>query len=563
MAYLVMARKWRPQTFDEVIGQEHVTTTLKNAIQSNRIHHAYLFTGTRGVGKTTSARILAKALNCENGPTYEPCGQCQQCKQIATGHHIDVLEIDGASNRGIDEIRDLREQVKYTPSQGRYKIYIIDEVHMLTNEAFNALLKTLEEPPSHVVFIFATTESHKIPATILSRCQKFDFRRISTREIQERLEAIAGAESSEIDPEAIYLVARKADGSLRDGQSLLDQIISFSTGRITAQDVQQILGVVDQEIYFRITDCILAQDVQQGLEIVDTVFGQGYDLHEFTMGLIEHFRNLLLVKTAGPNTMLLQIPEMYIKTYQELVPKFNETDILRLLNIALKMENETRKNVHSRSQIELRLIAMITLDSSVSLNSLIDMIGKGDSLPDLSGLQTTKSAPAPEAKTTPNAPKTESVKQAEPEKPPEELVDQPAPQLDLTDLDKVKNKLVEVLGQKSKFLAVAVECGVFSVVGDSDVQIDYNSGDQFHCQQASNTKNKRFIESALSELVGTPVKINCKLQKPDAAEPLPDTKTNASKSEDLSNGLKLSDDILKEAPGLEHVMSEFDGQIVT
>ncbi len=256
MGYLVIARKWRPKQFEEVVGQEHITLTLQNAIKKDRVASAYLFSGPRGVGKTTTARILAKALNCEKGPTPQPCDSCTPCQEIAEGHSIDVLEIDGASNRGIDEVRSLRESTRYTPSNLRYKIYIIDEVHMLTTEAFNALLKTLEEPPPHVVFIFATTEANKVPATILSRCQRFDFRRIPQEKIVEQLKKICDQETIQIDDQALYLIARKSEGCMRDSQSLLDQVLSFSDHTVSKDDVISLLGIIQHDEFFTISEAI-------------------------------------------------------------------------------------------------------------------------------------------------------------------------------------------------------------------------------------------------------------------------------------------------------------------
>jgi len=249
MSYVVIARRWRPQQFNEIIGQEHVSKTLSNAIANNRIAHSYIFTGPRGVGKTTTARILAKAVNCEKGPTPHPCNECASCKAITVGNSMDVLEIDGASNRGIDEVRNLRENIRYAPTQGKYRIYIIDEVHMLTKEAFNALLKTLEEPPEHAMFIFATTEIHRVPATILSRCQRFDFRRIPLKTIMEHLRRICDGEKIDIQEEALLQIAKKADGSMRDAQSILDQLISFSGNKIAFEDVAQALGVIHQDLF--------------------------------------------------------------------------------------------------------------------------------------------------------------------------------------------------------------------------------------------------------------------------------------------------------------------------
>ena len=260
MSYIVFARKYRPQNFDDIEGQSHITTTLKNAISQGRVAHAYLFAGPRGVGKTTTARILAKALNCEKGPTVKPCNSCRLCEEITQGSSLDILEIDGASNRGIDEIRNLRENVKFAPSKGSFKIYIIDEVHMLTSEAFNALLKTLEEPPKHVKFIFATTQVYKVPPTILSRCQRFDFRRISAKDIFKNLKMIIKAEKLSVDDDVLSLIAKCSDGSLRDGQVILDQIVSSVKGKVSLSEVSKMLGVIDEEVISGLAGALLEKN---------------------------------------------------------------------------------------------------------------------------------------------------------------------------------------------------------------------------------------------------------------------------------------------------------------
>ncbi|MDZ7261147.1 MAG: DNA polymerase III subunit gamma/tau, partial [candidate division KSB1 bacterium] len=303
MSYLVLARKWRPLKFDEVVGQKHVIVTLENAIKSNRLANAYLFSGPRGVGKTTVARILAKAINCEQGPTVTPCNKCASCNEITESRSLDVFEIDGASNRGIDEVRNLRENLRYAPHKGKHKIYIIDEVHMLTTEAFNALLKTLEEPPPNVLFIFATTEPHKVPATILSRCQRFSFKRIPLSEIIQQLKTICQAEHIEIDEESLHLIAKKADGSMRDGQSILDQAVSFCGAKIQVQQVAELLGVIEQELFFELSDLIKRKDVKGGLALAERIFYEGYDVNEFLIGAAEHFRNLLVIKSSAPETV--------------------------------------------------------------------------------------------------------------------------------------------------------------------------------------------------------------------------------------------------------------------
>jgi len=295
MGYLVTARKWRPQTFEKVVGQGHITNTLKNAIKNNRIAHAYLFTGPRGVGKTTTARILARTLNCQNPVDAEPCNKCEICMDIQNAQLMDIIEIDGASNRGIDEVRTLRESVKYAPTRGKYKIYIIDEVHMLTKESFNAFLKTLEEPPEHTIFIFATTDVHKVPLTIISRCQRFDFRRIQMDIIKDTLAEIAKKEKIKIDDKTLTIISKKADGALRDAESYFDQVISFCGEKIDPETVAQMLNLIDDEIYFDITDAILSKNFKAVFEVTNKIYENGWDFINFMEGLVEHFRNIMTV----------------------------------------------------------------------------------------------------------------------------------------------------------------------------------------------------------------------------------------------------------------------------
>jgi DNA polymerase III subunit gamma/tau len=373
MSYQVTARKWRPLVFEDVVGQSHVTNTLRNAITSKRLAHAYLFSGARGTGKTTTARILAKAINCSSPKDTNPDNECEICKEITAGRSLDVIEIDGASNRGVEEIRNLRESVRYTPTRGKYKVYIIDEVHMLTKEAFNALLKTLEEPPEHVIFIFATTEVHKIPMTILSRCQRFDFRRISIEEITGNLRAIAKEEKVTIDDEALMIVAKKADGALRDAQSIFDQIRAFCGSEITAADVLKVLNAVDQELYFRVTDLIKTQDVKGGLELVEAVVKGGYDLREFLGGLSEHLRNLLVVLTTEA-TELVEASEPYRKRYLEEAKQFRQNDILRLIKLVNDLEQSIRWSPQPRFKLEAGLLQMIKLERSVQIDTLLGQI---------------------------------------------------------------------------------------------------------------------------------------------------------------------------------------------
>jgi DNA polymerase-3 subunit gamma/tau len=375
MSYQVTARKWRPMVFEDVVGQSHVTSTLRNAIATNRVAHAYIFSGTRGCGKTTTARILAKALNCLAPVNHNPDNTCEICEAITSGRSLDVIEIDGASNRGVEEIRNLRESVRYTPTQGKYKIYIIDEVHMLTKEAFNALLKTLEEPPSHVIFIFATTEVHKVPMTILSRCQRFDFRRISIDEITTRLRFIAGEEKVTIDDEALVIIAKKGDGSMRDAQSIFDQVRSFCGSDIKGPDVLSVLNAVDQEQFFRVSSLIKEKNVRGGIEFVDALMQNGHDLREFVGGLAEHFRNILVAKSTG-STQLIETSEIYRKRYETIAPESSEQDLLRLIKIAQDLEQSIRWVSQPRYKLEIALMQMIRMESSVRIKDLLGQLGE-------------------------------------------------------------------------------------------------------------------------------------------------------------------------------------------
>ncbi|MFA5084945.1 MAG: DNA polymerase III subunit gamma/tau [Candidatus Omnitrophota bacterium] len=376
MSYIVFARKYRPQAFDEVIGQSHITTTLGNAIAQNRVAHAYIFSGPRGVGKTTTARIFAKALNCERGPTADPCNKCPSCLEIAQGSSLDILEIDGASNRGIDEIRNLRENVKFSPSRGRFKIYIIDEVHMLTLDAFNALLKTLEEPPAHVKFIFATTQAHKVPPTILSRCQRFDFRRISIKDIVESLKAIAEKENLKVDDDVLILMAKHSDGSMRDAQVVLDQVSSFADGRISLEDASKILGAVSDDILFNLADSIKTKDALKALKIIDDLSNEGKDVMQIVLYLIEHFRDLSVAKINKDPRALIDASSEKIKRYEEQAAKFTLEEMLYTIYTLSNTIDFVRKSSMARVPFEVAMIKLTRMGSIVSPADLMERLEK-------------------------------------------------------------------------------------------------------------------------------------------------------------------------------------------
>lgn len=371
MSYLVLARKWRPQVFEEVIGQESTTQTLQNAIAQKRVAHAFLFAGPRGVGKTSTARILAKALNCEKGPQINPCNQCRTCQEISSGTSMDVIEIDGASNRGIEEIRELRENVRYTPVKNRYKIIIIDEVHMLTREAFNALLKTLEEPPSHVLFIFATTEPHKIPPTILSRCQRYNFKRIPLKAIAASLKRIAEAEGVEISATGLFFIAKASEGSMRDAQSLFDQVISYAGQEIRDEAIMEALGQVDLRVLYETVDAISRRDPGRCLEVVEAIYHEGYDLDHFCQELLEHFRNLILMKVSKRPEALIDLPAEELDSLRDQASRFELEQLDHLFHLLLKGEREVVQAAFPRIMLEMTLVRMATLRSMIPIEEIL------------------------------------------------------------------------------------------------------------------------------------------------------------------------------------------------
>ncbi len=373
MAYLVLARKWRPGTFDAIIGQEHITRALRNAIKLDRVAHAFLFTGARGVGKTTAARVLAKALQCVDGPTEEPCGVCPACTEIATSSNIDVFEIDGASNRGIGEIRELRDGVAYAPQRDRFKIYIIDEVHMLTTEAFNALLKTLEEPPRHVKFIFATTEPQKIPVTILSRCQRYDFKRVPLGQVKTHLEALLKAEGVTIADDGLKMIARESEGSMRDSLSLLDRVISFAGIDASADAVAQCLGIADRKWIMELVRSLVKGKTAAALEVVAEVNQYGLDLRSFAEEVLHTLRDLVVVKIAGVEARAADLSDVEAKTLVKLGEDVHVVAMQRLFQVMLKGVDEMAESRHPRLVLEM---AIVRATAALEFQGLPDVLGR-------------------------------------------------------------------------------------------------------------------------------------------------------------------------------------------
>ena len=370
VSHVSFYRKYRPKAFEEVIGQERVTRTLQNAITAGRTVHAYLFCGHRGTGKTTTARILAKALNCERGPTATPCNQCAICRAIDGGASLDVIEIDAASNRGIDEIRDLRERVKLMPVEGRHKVYIIDEAHMLTQEAANALLKTLEEPPRHAVFVLVTTEPHRLPSTITSRTQRFEFHRIAQAAIVARLRTMAASEGISVDDAALHVIARNADGALRDAESVLDQLTAFCQGRVTREDVLAVLGLVEEEVAEQVTEAVIAGDAAACLALADRVITAGRDIRQIFRGLVEYFRDLLIVAVVADPQEIVETSEDRLEVLRAQAARLSPGALLQKIRILTAAEAEARFATQARVVLEMALLKLCRPDMDPSIEGL-------------------------------------------------------------------------------------------------------------------------------------------------------------------------------------------------
>ncbi|MFH1278012.1 MAG: DNA polymerase III subunit gamma/tau [Candidatus Eisenbacteria bacterium] len=506
MSYLVLARKWRPSRFGDLVGQEHVARTLENAIRQDRVAHAYLFTGPRGVGKTSTARILAAALNCDKGPTPEPCGECGCCKEVAAGRSLDVLEIDGASNRGIDEIRDLRESVRYMASAGKRKIYIIDEVHMLTGEAFNALLKTLEEPPSHVLFVFATTRPTKVPTTILSRVIRFDFRRIDAKAIVGRLKMITGAEKIEADEKALHLVARAADGSMRDALSLLEQARAYGGGRLVAGETEEALGVVDDAQLFAISKAAREGDTLAAMETVNEMVNRGRDPLDFLLALEEHFRDLLVARVSKNPEGLIDAAEETIALYKEEAGRFEPDDLIRMLTLLGEGAREMRFSPKPRLVLEMLLLRLVRMDSTVPLAEILSRLSKGTPAP-AAAHRKPAAPPAPPGPVVPPKPPAPA-RTAAPRKKKAAGSKAPAP----TDADPRLFKsrwgeFVEHLRKESPSLASLLDGALPGKATPDAFEIAFPKGATFQMEQALGRENKEELEQVFSGFFRSPRRI--------------------------------------------------------
>lgn len=537
MSYQVFARKWRPQVFEDVVGQGHITKTLQNAISTNRLAHAFLFSGPRGVGKTTTARILAKALNCKQGPTPTPCGICDPCIETAAGTSVDVIEIDGASNRGIEHIRELRETVKYAPVGGKYKVYVIDEVHMLTNEAFNALLKTLEEPPPHVIFIFATTEPQKIPATIHSRCQRYGFKRIALSEIATKLREITDKEGIKISDQGLNLIARAAEGSMRDSQSLLDQAVSYSGMEIRNEDLQAILGAVAQETLKTFADDLLARNASGLLRQIDTLLEQGQDMRQFLASMVEHLRNLIITRVAKEAGPIIELPTADLESIKQQAVGTDTERLIMLFDSLSRTLEEMRWSPHQRFTLEVGLVKACSV---VTLKPLGEVLDRMKSLEAQLGTGGQVTAGKPEAVRERPASYV-SLTRSSPSVPPAATGTAPVP-------GDPWGKILALLKHKKASLASVL--GTSKVINStSDTLVVGIKGTNFQLELAEQKESRDLIAQLAAEVLGRQVQVKYQL--------LVDEKKNPPKGTQPKKPSPTEQD-----PFLEDTLSIFDGQII-
>ena len=518
MSYLVLSLKYRPQTFDEVVGQEHITQTLTNAFKKDRVSQAYLFTGPRGVGKTTTARLVAKALNCMETPG-KPCNKCSNCVEITDGRNMDVLEIDGASNRGIEEIRSLREAIQYAPINSKFKIFIIDEVHMLTTPAFNALLRTLEEPPEHGKFILATTDIYKVPATIVSRCQRFDFNSITIHSISEQIKYILGKENIEIDNDSLRVIAQKADGSLRDALSILDQVIAYSGNKISIESVSKVLGLIPADVYFNILEAIRTKNGKELVDLLDNVKSKGMPIQEFISGLNRHIRDML-VATIENGLDVLELNIDLKKQYIEAAKSWNSRDILRISKVITDMEPIVKRSVQPHILVELSLLKLLELDSVVTIESLLDKFQN------TSKIQSVEISKSPVSISVDNAKKNTANKKIPVNSSKsanvtieKNTISEPKPNpisnknIDIDGINEKWDDFIEEISSGRPSIGnVLSHCEVSQFTGNR-LEIKLVNGNNFNLRTLE--KNKNVIENYLEKIYGLPLKTALLMTKSD------------------------------------------------
>jgi DNA polymerase-3 subunit gamma/tau len=553
VSYQVLARKYRPQTFEEVIGQKPIVTTLQNAVAQERLHHAYLFSGLRGVGKTTVARLMAKSLNCEQGPTPTPCNQCASCEEVAASRSLDVLEIDGASNRGIDAVRELRETVRYAPARDRYKVYIIDEVHMLTPEAWNALLKTLEEPPTHVVFLFATTDYRKLPLTILSRCQHFDFKKIPHSEMKTHLELVARGEGISVQPAALDLIGRMAGGSLRDAQSALDQVIAFSGDEITTEQVRTILGVVDQELITGFFTAVRGREPGRLVAIIDEVFEKGYQPVPFLESLMAYGRDLLLARVLDDPARYIGGSSEEIEAISKQAAAFSDDELLRLLELITREELRVKNSAHPRYLLEAMAIKLARL---ADLQPLEELIARFSRAADEPGPPPAPPA-GPKAGTTGPSRRRSSAGAASPPSP--EAAAQRAPSAAAAggDTSTVETFLKRVHDERGAIGGFLGQARWVEIVGDV-LEIAYGEKQSFFRDKVASRETVDYLQRVANEVAGRALEVKVVVASADTIDRV------VSETPVVDQGAR-KDALRREAlqePIVKTLLETFEGEIV-
>ncbi|MEZ5359928.1 MAG: DNA polymerase III subunit gamma/tau [Candidatus Zixiibacteriota bacterium] len=572
MSYQVLALKYRPLVFEDIIAQSHVTKTLARAVETGRIAHGYLLTGPRGTGKTTTARILAKALNCVEGPTATPCNKCPACKEITAGSSLDVLEIDAASNTGVDDVRTLRENIRYLPTSGKKRVFIIDEVHRLSGSAFDALLKTLEEPPEHAVFIFATTEPHKVPQTILSRTQRYDFRRVSTGDLVEHMKNLAKKESVEIDGEALFLIARKGDGSVRDSLSLFDQMIALTDGKITAQITSRTLGIVDRQLFAKLIEIIAAGKTDEIFNLVKILFQSGADITEFVNDFITYLRNLLVQKSTQDAEQFLDVSEAEKEALVKQATYFTESDILRMIQVLSELLKQLKSGYDEKTFLEICLVRLARMESSIALQEVIDRLNKlsasvsagqppadsslfGSRVPPAAAPQKKTSGIDSHRATQPAPPP------PPPPPPPQETSTETSEFSGITSLNLPRvqvswSKFLELLKKKKAMLASQLMMATVKSVENNKITIAFGPSGETNKMVVDKPESKSVIEDALKDFYQLTVRIEFTIDKTLKAQ----SAAKLKQPEDLAIN---ADDLFARDPELKSFVDRIDGEIVS
>lgn len=511
MAYTALYREWRPRTFNDVVGQEHITTTLKNQILNNRIAHAYLFCGTRGTGKTSTAKVFAKALNCLELKDGEPCNECEMCRKINEGLAIDVTELDAASNNGVDKIRDIIDDVKYPPQEAKYKVYIMDEVHMLSAGAVNAFLKTLEEPPNNVIFILATTDPQKLPITILSRCQRFDFKRINNNEITARLRRIVDEQNVLADEKSLSLIARVSDGAMRDSLSILDQAISMGNGNVNYQTVVSMLGMVTNEYLFTLTNSIVQRSVEKCIGIIEEVIYSGKDVYLFMKDLISHYRNLLMAKVTNNPEEVLDMSEENIALIKEQATRLRAEEIMRCIRILQEAENNAKISKQARLYLELAIIKMCKIEYDTSSEVMLSRLNKlEESLKNGSIKVATTAIEQPNINASKQKASNTIVKNKQAEKVVEEKIQgNYNSKININDIQKAWRDILERFkARREMIISALIGLGRPISCSNGIVTIQFDEQNEFSKNRLSEAKNKTIIDEVFSEVFQDIIKVN-------------------------------------------------------